>query len=134
MLTIIRFIGILAFVVTFEFAGAQHNPQLASLAHGKYFDRAILVIFENTNYEDAMDQPFFKKLATLGTNLTNFFALTHPSQGNYIGLTSGSLNGVKNDNPIDLNVTNVIDLLESRGISWKVYAEDYPGNCFLGKS
>jgi hypothetical protein len=93
-----------------------------------------LVIFENTNYEDAMDQPFFKKLATLGTNLTNFFALTHPSQGNYIGLTSGSLNGVKNDNPIDLNVTNVIDLLESRGISWKVYAEDYPGNCFLGKS
>ena len=98
------------------------------------FDRAIFVIFENTNYSVAMQQPFFKQLADHGANFTNFFALTHPSQGNYIALTSGDLNGVTSDSPRDVNVHNVVDLLEARGLSWKVYAENYPGNCFTGKS
>jgi hypothetical protein len=102
--------------------------------NGKYFDRAIFVIFENTNYSDAIKQPFFKKLASQGANFTNFMALTHPSQGNYIALTSGSLNGVTNDNNIDVDAANVVDLLEAKGVSWKVYAEGFPGSCFTGKS
>lgn len=101
---------------------------------GKYFDRAIFVIFENTNYSDALKQPFLGQLARQGALLTNFMALTHPSQGNYIALTSGSLSGVTNDNSVDLDVRNIVDLLEAKGISWKAYAEDYPGNCFTGKS
>ena len=101
---------------------------------GKYFDRAITLIFENTNYSAALKQPFFKKLATQGALFSNFLALTHPSQGNYIALTSGSLNGVKNDNNYDVDSRNITDLLEEKGLSWKVYAEGYPGNCFTGKS
>jgi phospholipase C len=107
---------------------------LAAAPRGKNFDRAIIVIFENTNYNDAMRQPFFKKLAHDGVLFTNFMALAHPSQGNYIALTSGSLNGVAGDGKSDLNVTNVVDLLEAKGLSWKVYAEGYPGNCFVGTS
>lgn len=102
--------------------------------NGKYFDRAIFVIFENTNYSDAIKQSFFKKLASQGAHFTNFMALTHPSQGNYIALTSGSLNGVTNDNNIDVDAANVVDLLEAKGLSWKVYAEGFPGNCYTGKS
>ena len=101
---------------------------------GRYFDRAVFVVFENTNYSDAIAQPFFKSLASKGANFSNFFALTHPSQGNYIALTSGDLNGVTNDNPHDVNVYSVVDLLEAKGLTWKVYAENYPGNCFTGKS
>lgn len=99
---------------------------------GKYFDRVIFVVFENTNYSDVIKQDFFAKLAVSGANFTNFMAITHPSQGNYVALTSGSLNGVKNDNNVDLNVYSVVDLLESKGLTWKVYAENYPGNCFIG--
>lgn len=99
---------------------------------GKYFDRAIFVIFENTNYSDAIRQPFFKQLADQGAHFSHFFALTHPSQGNYIALTSGSLNGVVGDGSVNLNANNVVDLLEARGLTWKVYVEDYPGNCFTG--
>jgi hypothetical protein len=100
---------------------------------GKYFDRAIFVIFENTNYDAAMKQPFFKHLADQGAIFSNFLALAHPSQGNYIGLTSGSLNGVYGDGNVDLNVNNIVDLLEAKGITWKVYADGYPGKCFTGK-
>ncbi len=110
------------------------NQLVAKAQAGKNFDRAIIVVFENTNYAEAMKQPFLKKLAASGANFTNFMALTHPSQGNYIALTSGSLGGVKDDNPIDLNVNNIVDSLEAKGLTWAVYAEDYPGNCFTGKS
>lgn len=104
----------------------------AQVTKGKYFDRAMYVIFENTNYSAAMKKPFFKKLAGNGANFTNFTALKHPSQGNYIALTSGSLNGVKNDSTVNINSTNIVDLLEAKGVTWKVYAEGYPGNCFTG--
>ncbi len=106
----------------------------AAIRAGRFFNRSILVIFENTNYADALRQPFFGQLALHGANFSNFMALTHPSQGNYIALTSGSQNGVVNDNPVDLNVFNIVDLMEAQGVTWKVYAEDYPGNCFVGKS
>jgi len=101
---------------------------------GKYFDRAIFVIFENTNYADALKQPFFKQLANTGALLTNMNAVLHPSQGNYIALTSGDTNGIIDDNSKDIDVKNIVDLLEEKGLTWKVYAEDYPGNCFIGKA
>ncbi len=118
---------LLTIVLTFNFSWA-------ALATSKNFDRAVFIVFENTNYTDALKEPFFKKLAESGANFTNMWALTHPSQGNYVGLTSGSLNGVKDDSAIDLNVRNITDLIESKGLTWKVYAEDYPGNCFTGRT
>lgn len=101
---------------------------------GRYFDRVIFILFENTNYQDAIKQPFFNKLASTGVHFSNFSAETHPSQGNYVALTSGSLNGVRGDGKIDLNVNHIGDLLEARGLTWKVYTEDYPGGCFTGTS
>ncbi|AZZ37771.1 hypothetical protein CIK05_13505 [Bdellovibrio sp. qaytius] len=99
---------------------------------GKYFNRVVYVLFENTGYLKTIKQPFFSKLSQSGANFAAFTAETHPSQGNYIALTSGDLNGVKNDANYDLNVNNIVDLLDARNITWKVYAEAYPGNCFQG--
>jgi hypothetical protein len=99
---------------------------------GKHFDRAIFVLFENTDYRDALNQQFFAELAGKGASFSNFTAETHPSQANYISLTSGDENGVRGDGSVDLDVKNVVDLLEAKGLTWKVYAEDYPGNCFKG--
>jgi Phosphoesterase family len=101
--------------------------------NGKHFDRVITVIFENKDYSQAIGQPFFKYLADQGAHFSNFLALTHPSQGNYIALTSGSVNGVVDNDNVDLNVSNIVDLLEAKGTTWKVYAEDFPGDCFTGK-
>jgi hypothetical protein len=104
----------------------------AAISKGKYFDRVITVIFENKNYADAIKLPFFAELARSGAHFTNFMGITHPSQPNYIALTSGSMNNVTGDGVVNLNVNNIVDLLEAQGMSWKVYAEDYPGNCFVG--
>lgn len=107
-------------------------PSQSTDVTGKHFDRVIYVLFENTNFQVVMRQPFFSQLAHDGALFTNFTAQAHPSQGNYIAMTSGSLYGVQDDKPVDLNVGNIADLLEAKGLTWKVYAEDYPGNCFTG--
>lgn len=100
----------------------------------KNIDHVIVVVLENTDYEQALKQPFQTLLTSHGALLTNYFALTHPSQPNYIGLIAGDMLGVDSDANFDLNTTMLIDLLEKAGKTWKVYAEDYPGdaeNCFL---
>jgi phospholipase C len=121
---------ILAAILSFAFI----SQASAGTQSGRYFDRAIFVMFENTNYATALNQPFFGKLARDGANFSNFMAMTHPSQGNYVALTSGSLNGVRGDGHYDIDSSNIADLLESKNLTWKVYAEDYPGNCFIGMS
>lgn len=121
-------------LATLAFALCWNVSAQASPSTGRYFDRAIFVLFENTDYADALKQPFFKKLAANGTLFSNFMAITHPSQGNYVALTSGSLNGVSGNGKYDLDVENIVDLLEAKGITWKVYAEGFPGNCYTGTS
>src|SRR5262249_22845758 len=44
-------------------------------------------------------------------------------------LTSGDPQGVSDDNTVDLNVNHIGDLLEAKGLTWKAYVENYPGNC-----
>jgi phosphatidylinositol-3-phosphatase len=56
---------------------------------------------------------------------TDYFGVTHPSQPNYIAATSGSTNGVANDNDTTINVQNIVDQLESHGRTWKAYMQSY---------
>ena len=99
-----------------------------------HFNKVLIIVFENTDFGDAVKQPYFSSLVKEGALLTNYHALTHPSQGNYVAMIAGSLLGVKDDKPVNLDQRHIGDLLEEAGKSWKLYAEDYPGNCFLGRS
>lgn len=99
-----------------------------------HFKKVVWIVFENINYSKALAQPDFKKLTQNGALFTNMMAEVHPSQGNYIAMVAGSNLGVTNDNVVDLKQSHVGDLLEKAGLKWKVYAENYPGNCFTGKS
>ena len=94
----------------------------------------MIVVFENTDYATTMKQPFFAEFAKVGANLENMSALTHPSQGNYISMISGETYKIINDNKVDLKATHIGDLIEAKKLTWKVYAEDYPGNCFKGET
>jgi len=124
MLGVCRRLNLLIAAVAMTFASVSYAAE-----SGKYFDHAVIVIFENTNYADVIKQPFFKQLADGGATFSNFLALTHPSQGNYVALTSGALNGVTGDGTYNLNVQNMADLLEAKGLTWKAYVENWPGNC-----
>lgn len=96
------------------------------------FEKVMIVVLENTNYDDAIKQPFLTSLTRRGALLTQFSGVTHPSQPNYIALISGSTHGIRTNDNVTIDARTVGDLLEAKGLQWKVYAEGYPGNCFLG--
>ena len=98
------------------------------------FEKVFIVVLENATYESALAQPFMADLAARGARLANFFGETHPSFPNYVALTAGSTYGIASDATLTLDVAHVGDLLEAAGLTWKVYAEGYPGDCFLGAS
>ena len=99
---------------------------------GVHFKKVMVIVLENTDYDEALTQPFLSQLVAKGALLSNFYAEAHPSQPNYIALISGSTNGVSSDSLANLNGQQIGDLLEAKGLQWKAYAEQYPGNCFLG--
>ncbi|KAF7726535.1 hypothetical protein EC973_008666 [Apophysomyces ossiformis] len=102
-----------------------------NIVPGKHFDRVVIFIFENQKYSVAAKDKYLSSLASRynGVVLTNYLAIQHPSQPNYIALTSGSTDGTNDDDESNINRKSIVDLLESKNISWKSYQEDYPGNC-----
>lgn len=75
-------------------------------------------------------------LATKGITLENYFAQTHPSEPNYVASHGGDYFGMDNDkfNFIDSNISTIVDLLETKGISWAEYQEDMPYTGFEGNA
>ena len=92
--------------------------------------RVIVIVLENTDYNAALEMPYLKSLAQKGALLTQFYAVTHPSQPNYIAMIAGNPYTTSNS-PVNLDAKHIGDLLEAKGMSWKLYAEDFPGNCYL---
>lgn len=96
--------------------------------------KIVVVVFENMSLDKTMAQPEFAQFASKGALLTNYFAISHPSQPNYIAMVAGSTLKVSNDSNHDLVGRSLSDLLEEHGKTWHVYAENFPGQCFLGKN
>lgn len=71
-----------------------------------------------------------------GILLTKYYAHTHPSQPNYIASIAGDYFGLNNDLPVHIpdNVSTVVDLLDTKGISFGGYFEDQPGPGFMGQA
>ncbi|KAI0179907.1 phosphoesterase-domain-containing protein [Hypoxylon sp. FL1284] len=101
---------------------------------GKAFDRLAIIWMENTDYDMAIGDPNLAWLAERGLTLSNYHAVTHPSQPNYIASVGGDYFGMQHDSFTQVvgNVSTVIDLLEDKGISWGHYQEDMPYSGFEG--
>ena len=83
-------------------------------------------MMENTGYASLIgnpNAPFINSTAINYGLATSYFGVTHPSQPNYIAATSGSTNGVANDNDTTINVPNIVDQLEANGKTWKAYMQ-----------
>lgn len=108
--------------------------QSKAKAETQHFQKVMNVIFENTDYRPTMQQDFFAYFASQGALLSNFYADFHPSQGNYISMIAGDNFGVYGDGNVTIDQLSIVDRLEEKGLSWKVYAEGYPGDCYLGNA
>ncbi|MDP9331256.1 MAG: alkaline phosphatase family protein [Actinomycetota bacterium] len=91
---------------------------------------------ENRDYSSVIgssDAPYVNGLAARYGLATSSYAVGHPSLPNYLALLAGSTFGVNSDcTDCTVGATNLIDQLESAGISWSAYMEDMPSPCFTG--
>ncbi|KAM4055008.1 phosphoesterase family protein [Hirsutella rhossiliensis] len=115
-------------------AATAKTTSPTSNVEGKAFDRLAIIYFENQNYDKAYGDPNFSWFTKKGITLSNYYAVTHPSQPNYMASIAGDYFGMENDSfgRAPRNVSTVIDLLESKGISWGHYQEDMPYSGFEG--
>jgi hypothetical protein len=118
---------ILKILIAFFFCFAAH-------AEAANFNKVLVIVFENTDFNTAMKQPYLSALTKEGALLTNFQAAIHPSQGNYIAMIAGSSFDINNDKIINIDERHIGDLIEDAKKDWRAYAEDYPGNCYLDKT
>ena len=116
--------------------------------------KVVLVVLENTNPEDVFKETTFiknlavkdpalakdpteKGFAKNSAYLSNYHAVAHPSQPNYIALISGSIK--KDDgfyiwddsevNPKIRNRRHLGNQLDDAKLKWMTYAEGYPFSC-----
>lgn len=114
-------------------AGSQSAS--ATVKKGEHFDHVVIVVMENEGMGQALADKRIVELAKSGAWFSNYRALAHPSLPNYLAIVGGSTFGVVTDHrPAPINAPTIVDRLEQKGFTWKAYAEDYPGNCYLGSA
>jgi acid phosphatase len=97
------------------------------------FNHVYVIVMENKEYGSIVGSsaaPYLNSLIARYGEATNLYAETHPSEPNYIALTSGGLQGTSTDGSYDLTVPNLFDQVEASGRTWHLYAQGYPGGCY----
>ena len=102
-------------------------------------DHIVIFVLENKSYEQIIEitvnAPYINQLAKSGALFTQFYALTHPSQPNYLMMFSGSNQGINNNSyptaapwnrTIPFHTPNMGACLISKGYTFKGYAQGLP--------
>src|SRR4051812_40583064 len=101
-------------------------------------DHVVIVVEENKAAPEIVghpDAPYITSLAAQGANFTNYYALTHPSQPNYLGLFSGSTQGLTDDScPNTYTAPSLGDQLIGAGFTFAGYSESLPSAGYTGCS
>jgi len=94
----------------------------------------VLVIEENRSFQTLIgskDAPYINELAGEGALFTQSFAVTHPSEPNYLALFAGDTEGLTDDScPHSYTGQNLADALEAKGLSFAIYSEGLPQEGF----
>ncbi len=101
------------------------------------FGHVYVIVLENAAYSTLVGNakaPYLNGLIAQYGLAANYYGVAHPSQPNYLAMFSGSTQGVTDDSPHNLAGTNLADQLETSGKTWRVFAQDYPGNCYTGST
>jgi phosphatidylinositol-3-phosphatase len=101
-------------------------------------DHVVVVVLENHSEGEVLgsaDAPFIASLAASGATFTRSFAVTHPSQPNYLALFSGSTLGISDDScPHSFSSPNLARALLDAGDRFVGYSEGLPSPGFVGCS
>jgi hypothetical protein len=131
-------------------SGQSDLPQITRSPQGKqddaaraaarspahHFDRVLIIVLENVDYEVASKIKDLADLATQGASFTNFHATFHPSYPNYLAMVAGTDFDVHHRGrlsaddqvnfPDDDAHRSIADRLIAAGLDFKQYAEELP--------
>ena len=92
------------------------------------YSHIVVVVEENHNYDEIIGNtaqaPFINSLAAGGAVLSNFDALTHPSQPNYYALYAGSTFGTTDDNAHSEPDPTIATILAAAGRTFTGYVDE----------
>ncbi|KAI0306223.1 phosphoesterase family-domain-containing protein [Multifurca ochricompacta] len=120
-----------------NYVGATNGSlPISPVVPGRFFDRIIQIWLENTDFATASAAPEFQSLASRGILLNSYYGLTHPSEPNYVATVGGDFWGMASDNLFNIpsNIATIVDLLDTKSISWASYQENMPTDGFTGFS
>jgi acid phosphatase len=111
-------------------------PAAPAFAALPAYDHIVVVIEENHSYNEIIgnaNAPYITSLANGGAKMTQSFAVTHPSEPNYLALYSGSTQGLTNDScPHTYSGENLGHQLIAAGRTFKGYSESMPSDGYTG--
>src|ERR1700757_4540536 len=115
----------------------EEAARAAARARAHHFDRVLIIVLENVDYELAIKNKELGALAAQGASFTNFHALFHPSYPNYLAMIGGTdfrthnrphiLTDAQVNFPDDVAHRTIADRLIAAGLDFKQYAEELPG-------
>jgi phosphatidylinositol-3-phosphatase len=95
----------------------------------------MVIVEENREYRSIIgssNAPYINSLATTYASATNWYAVQHTSQNDYVDLLSGSNQALPIGAPY--SATTLVDEQHTNGIPWRAYMESMPSNCFKGRT
>jgi phospholipase C len=103
-------------------SAATGHPLPATTGH---YDHVFVIVEENHGYTDVIGNkaaPNLNALASQYGVATNYFAVAHPSEPNYVALLGGSTFTVNSDNAYyvqQVHAPSLISELDQAHVSWK---------------
>jgi acid phosphatase len=101
------------------------------------FSHVYVIVLENKEFSSVVGSsraPYINSLIAQYGLATSYYAIGHPSEPNYIALTSGGTQGVNDDGVYNLGADNVFSQVAASGRTWHAYMQGYPGNCSTASS
>ena len=109
------------------------SSQLTNPPVGVYFDHVVLIMMENEGISNICGgnpppcsgsySPYMSSLANTYGVGSQYLGLFHVSLPNYVGLIGASIDGCTNSGCPLMTGSNIIDRLESVGLTWRGYME-----------
>lgn len=112
--------------------GVAHNQSTVAARP----DHVVVVVMENHSYSDIIGNsaaPYLNSLARQGASFKHSYAITHPSEPNYLALFTGSTQGLADDScPHTFSGTNLGAELIAAGDTFAGYSESLPADGYTG--
>jgi acid phosphatase len=103
-----------------------------------HWEHVVVVVLENRAAGELVGDPaapFLTRMAADGMQLASSYAITHPSEPNYLALFSGSTHGLTSDAcPVQLTGPNLATALLTAGRTFTGFSESLPNAGYTGCS